>query len=389
MTNIEIKKIENILFAELIYKNNNVDISKFDYAFYLYSDGEIIDRKWYSENNNVQFDITEKTGVFHIRCFIRNLDILEVKGYNSRKITHNAKPYNIKSWNKDIIRINLRKFKKKKNIEDAIYQFDYKGKTVDFLFEGFNRFKQEKGILVCFSGAITDRVNKYAPFFSGLSIAQKLETPLIAVADPSLAISNQLALSWYAGNEGMQDLPEFIAKILDIVSKKLDTRLTIFGGSGGGFAALSISQKIISPTNVVVWNPQTSIEKYLKPSVINYLNICFSSPDVESNIYDRLNNKGITHDLLSTYKNTKKKFNTLYLQNTGDEMHFKSHAKPLIELLGAGQVDDSSYVTNSGITFWLKHWGTGHLVPSEEIILKSLTGMLNNSTSEKIAYSLN
>lgn len=244
-------------------------------------------------------------------------------------------------------------------------------------------------MLVCFSGAITDRENKYAPFFSGLGIAQKLETPLIAVADPSLAMSNQLALGWYAGNKAMKDLPDFIAKILDVISRKINTKLTLFGGSGGGFAALSISQKTAVPTNVVVWNPQTSIEKYLKSSVVNYLSTCFSNFDMNLSIKDSLNSQIITHNLLNTYKDTKQKFNTLYLQNMGDELHLKDHAKPLMELLSASEVGDNTYKTDKGVTFWLKHWGTGHLVPSEEIILKSLTEMLNSNTSEKIAHSLN
>ncbi len=60
----------------------------------------------------------------------------------------------------------------------------------------------------------------------------------------------------------------------------------------------------------------------------------------------------------------------------------------LMELLSASAVGDNSYTTDKGITFWLKNWGNGHLVPSEEVILKSLKGMLNNNASEKIAHSL-
>lgn len=64
--------------------------------------------------------------------------------------------------------------------------------------------------------------------------------PLIAIADPSLLLSDKLDLAWYAGNENLKNLPQMIASILDNITGKLDTKLIFFGGLGGGFATLSI-----------------------------------------------------------------------------------------------------------------------------------------------------
>lgn len=388
MFNVNISIVENKLLGKLIVDSYFFDKSKYEYAFYLYKDNEVSDRQWYSENMEVAFDLEDKSGFFHIRCFIRDREAMNIRGYNSEKISINANAYNINSWKKNCKRIDLQKFKKELNIENGIYQFTLENSTIDILFDGLDRFDSEKGILVCFSGAITNRENKYAPFFSGLNIARKLDMPIISVADPSIAMSNQLALAWYAGNQNTGNLPDFIADILDIASIKLNTKLTFFGGSGGGFAALAVAERSSRPTNVVVWNPQTSISEYLKVSVVSYLDICFSENSVNSDIYSMLDSTGINHDLLVNYKETKKDFNILYLQNLGDELHLKSHAKPFMQMLNVIQSDENCYFSNQGITFWLKHWGDGHIVPSEDIITKSLLGMANNKTSKEVAESL-
>lgn len=389
MIDVNISKINGELIVILSDNRKDIDESNFDYAFYLYHDGKIIDRRWYSEKKDTVFNIEKKQGIFYVRCFVRNNLNASVKGYNSKKLSVNALPYNIQSWDKNVIKINdIDSFENLTSITDGIYQFSINGTTVDFLFEGLERLSNTNGILVCFSGAITDREHKYAPFFSGLGIAKKLEAPLIAVADPALAMSHQLALGWYAGNEDIHNLPSYIARILERVSKKLHSKLTLFGGSGGGFAALSIAKKMSIDTNVVVWNPQTSIALYLKPSVEMYLKLCFSNYNPLLSLYDNLETLEITHDLLKAYKSNERKSNVLYLQNTGDKMHLQSHAIPLMSLLKAKQTDANIYTTSQGVTFWIKHWGEGHIVPNEDVILTALGEMLEGNDSESIATLL-
>ncbi|WP_367104944.1 hypothetical protein [uncultured Psychrobacter sp.] len=388
MFNVNISIEENEILGNLIVDSYFFDKSKYEYAFYLYKDNEVSDRQWYSESMKVGFDVEDESGFFHIRCFIRDKEAMNIRGYNSEKLSINANAYNIDSWKKAVKKTNLQEFEKELDIENGIYQFALENSTIDILFDGLERFKLNRGILVCFSGAITNRKSKYAPFFSGLNIAQKLDMPIISVADPSIAMSNQLALAWYAGNRNVKNLPNFIADILDIVSIKFSTKLTLFGGSGGGFAALAVAERVSRPTNVVVWNPQTSISEYLKNSVINYLTICFPNNNESVDIYSRLESTGINHDLLVNYEETEKEFNILYLQNLGDELHLQSHAKPLMQKLDIKQSNENCYFSEQGITFWLKYWGEGHIVPSEDVITKSLLEMIDNKTSKEIAESL-
>ena len=354
----------------------------------MYRNGKVVDRRWYEKNKNVMFAKNNKTGVFYIRAFVRDIETQHTLGYNSIKIPVNLKVYNLDKWDRKIIETNLEDLKLIENFEDGIYQFSNGSEKFDLLFDGFNKLADSNGILVCFSAAISKRADKEAPFFSGLGVAKELSTPLIAIADPSIALSKELALSWYAGNYRCPTIPGFLANILDIVSNKTNKKITMFGGSGGGFAAMSVSEEMNSKPNVAVWNPQTSISEYLKVSVENYLKICFPKVALSDSIYNSLDEAGIKHDLPKSFGKSVSRFNTIYLQNLGDKMHVDRHARPLMAALRAKRVTDNGYAADNGICFWLKDWGDGHIAPSKENIHIALSGLLENKTAIEIVDTL-
>ena len=257
------------------------------------------------------------------------------------------------------------------------------------MLDGFDRLQDDKGVLVCFTGAVSKRQEKLAPFFSGITIAKKVGVPLIAIADPSLALSKDLSLAWYAGNENNVSIPNEIANILDVISRRLNKKLTLFGGSGGGFAAMLINSYMDIAANVVIWNPQTLISNYLPEMVSNYLNICFPNLEPSETLYETLDDSGITHDLIKLYSLDENKcHNMLYLQNIGDKLHMDLHLKPFMQIVNFDELNSNSFTAKNGITCWLKYWSDGHVVPTEQVILNSLTGMIKGKTSSEIAIDL-
>ncbi|WEI19351.1 hypothetical protein PY247_04980 [Acinetobacter proteolyticus] len=60
-----------------------------------------------------------------------------------------------------------------------------------------------------------------------------MNLPLISISDPSLSLSNDLTLAWYAGNHLERNLPEKISVLLDQIFEKLQIKPILIGGSGG------------------------------------------------------------------------------------------------------------------------------------------------------------
>ena len=135
---------------------------------------------------------------------------------------------------------NINDYNKASSIleKEGNHSFNNDGFPVDIYTSGLKNLHQKK-ILVIFSGAISKRENKSAPFFSGKNIAKTLDLPLIAISDPTLALSKSLSLSWYAGNEYFKNISVVINNLLKNIQNKYDTELLLVGGSGGGFAVLN------------------------------------------------------------------------------------------------------------------------------------------------------
>ena len=147
----------------------------------------------------------------------------------------------------------------------------------DILIKNFdnNLLKNDK-IIVCFSGAITDREGKVAPFFSGENIAASLRVPLIAFSDPQVS-SSSLNLAWYMGGQDNLDYFQKVLRFLKFISDKYKKEFIFFGGSGGGYAALSYATALGVPASCLIWNPQIKIENYHEIFVDKYINIAFKN----------------------------------------------------------------------------------------------------------------
>ncbi|WP_201501239.1 hypothetical protein [Psychrobacter cibarius] len=271
MFDIEIKNLENSIVVSLKNTNNNFC----EYAFYLYEDGSKISTIWYQESPTINFDIDIKGVEYFVKCFIKDNKKEKTEIITSEKIFIEKVNYDLKKWSDKVELTSLDEIKNDLQFKDGVKIFKHKEQTIDFLVDGSDRFEKDRGILICFSAAVPNRSEKSAPFFSGMKIALQMNMPIIAVSDPSLSFSNNLSLGWYAGNENIIDLPKVIANILDQYATTLNTNLILFGGSGGGFAVLSVIDEMETDATGVVWNPQTSISEFDPNIVRNYIESSF------------------------------------------------------------------------------------------------------------------
>ncbi len=87
--NVTLKGSE--ILGEFIVDSYFFEPSKYEYAFrliQLYDDGrnDKVGARGYSDNNKVIFKSPERAGIFYIRCFLRDKQAENVRGFNSDKI---------------------------------------------------------------------------------------------------------------------------------------------------------------------------------------------------------------------------------------------------------------------------------------------------------------
>lgn len=258
--------------------------------------------------------------------------------------------------------------------------------SIDFCVIGSKFYADAKTCLVCFSGAITgERSSKPAPIFSGFTVSNDVQLPLISISDPTMALSKDISLGWYAGNHEIPNLLSIIAKLLDNIGLEIERKLTLFGGSGGGFASLATAQLMEKPANVCVANPQTSIAKYAYEHVEKYLNIGYRID------YSKFSKEFLKNDLnfaidqyIQYHDLSRCKFNNntrvIYLQNLSD-WHTEIHAIPFLKQYNMISTGNSVFISHSGnIGFYVGDWGEGHAAIPKEILNRIL--MMLNSDSD-------
>lgn len=273
---------------------------------------------------------------------------------------------------------------------------------VDFLTIGLNSLAElpatDRVILVAFNGAVTHRQGKKAPFFSGAGIARATGLPLIAISDPTLALDGEIPLAWYAGNQWMPDFPRRLADVLHKIAARLNSRLLLFGGSGGGFAALQLASMIGSRATAFVWNPQTKISDYVAAVAGQYIATAFpeasdrvdsvlASPAAEIPVKLKvlLDELGVPYNVQGTPDNG---HGLLYIQNFTD-WHLSKHAVPYMRHLELERADGAILRGgNPRHAVWIGQWGHGHEPAPKEVIIAALQGLARGDLPHVVAEEL-
>lgn len=232
-------------------------------------------------------------------------------------------------------------------------------------------------VTVVFSGAVTDRRSKTPPFFSGSGLAAIIGHPYIAVSDPSLELSETLAIAWYVGNS-IHDTARGLAKLLTPLSRQLGKELWLVGGSAGGFAALNIAHLLPGGPSVFTWNPQTDIVEYHRNYVTAYLTQAFPIPAAslrgegyKAVARSSLRYFGRRHTVLEDLP-SQGPGRVIYLQNASDE-HLRVHCAPYLRSQGYVPYAPGIWCRGPEHVVWVADFAPGHAPPSRERLISQLT----------------
>lgn len=250
-------------------------------------------------------------------------------------------------------------------LDNGIHTVNNGDYEIDLYANNIDCVDRSLPLLVFFNGAVSNREEKIGPFFSGLNISNQLKLPSISFSDPSVDTISELNLAWYAGSSNSLDLRTRITSLIEWFHKVTERNIILLGGSGGGFAALSIIDFLKCPTLAIVWNPQTSISLYDKEAVSRYLKLALNSP-ADVHAYEFLSECNIVHDLCHSRKQSNNRI--LYLQNRTD-WHLKSHTLPFAQSQGYKMIRGNGCWENN-LSIYLGDFGKGHAAPSRDTIDK-------------------
>ncbi|UYV18046.1 hypothetical protein K1Y77_11165 [Halomonas qaidamensis] len=269
------------------------------------------------------------------------------------------------------------------------YLIDEYGGDIEVLAKNLNLWRAGKPVIICFTAAIPKRKEKQYPFFSGIKFSERAKLPLIAVADPSIRRSLDLSLAWYAGSLERPTLQNSLSDFVGKISFNSFSPPILFGGSGGGFAALAVKSLVSNtPCHALVWNPQTSITEYNKKFVDSYISTCFldgKSQGKNVSAYEILEANNIVHDLASfPYKSNEMGGKVLYLQSKSDGFHVEHHLKKFIDVNFLSCCKDKSlnsqfeeYISSDkSISVRLGPFSDGHSAPSEDMLLDNIKELI-------------
>lgn len=258
------------------------------------------------------------------------------------------------------------------------------GNVLDiYLSSGIDDKSAFRTLPVFFSGAITDREGTKPPYYSGATLGSQLGVPYMAISDPTLNLSDEIGLAWYAGYEG-GSVQDSIRELLEVLADRTSLHLLLIGGSGGGFASMYYASRLGGKASAFVWNPQTSITNYVPSSVQAFLKVALPnhefSPRAEDN-ETKLSKARITSRNLDF-----RGHRLFYLQNYND-WHVKSHLAPYLDSSGLSYRGNGLYSNSSNQSVVISAFGEGHAVPGRELIAFVIGEMVDPQRSVRVIYN--
>lgn len=285
----------------------------------------------------------------------------------------------VKRWRKNIEEFDgVAHFCESSLPNNAVSTIKY-GKTyIDIMTE----IKPGRPLVIFFCGAATKRESVSLPIFAGLGVLEECDASKVFISDPTLHLSDTITIAWYAGYKGAS-LQDDLVRIIESIIKKSEAKKTLMtGGSGGGFAAMYYSSRIKNSL-AVPWNPQTSILRYHKRFVDEYVKTAWgltSIPDDESKAP-----QGLEAGLFKRYSAPPNNY-VIYLQNNTDD-HVQVHLTPLMAALGVYEVETG--FVNENFYLKLGKYGDGHAPPGRDYLNDLYKALLNSQASWQDMFGSN
>ncbi|WP_152345671.1 DUF6270 domain-containing protein [Brevibacterium sp. CFH 10365] len=230
-----------------------------------------------------------------------------------------------------------------------------------------------RALTVHFYGAQTRRGGSDAPIFRSLRTSASLNASFVLVHDPSLDLDDELGIAWYEGYSGFAAATVIRAALSHLSTIAAAPRTVLWGGSAGGYAALRHVGSI--PDAVAfVWNPQTSIPRYLKAPVTRYAMTAFGSPELPPP--DSISGDFV-FDLTEQARPNWTDAPVVYLQEA-DDRHVREHLAHLLAHLDPQMGKEVTlrdtmfgHIT-SNFYLHLSHWMPGHTPPPKAAVKEFL-----------------
>lgn len=204
---------------------------------------------------------------------------------------------------------------------DGLHNIKHQERNVDLLI----RNNKAKETLVVFHGALSPR-QRTIPYLQGEGISSSANVNLVACSDPALD-RGALSCGWFLGDKGFGKLKPFLAPIIDYCLKQLNTQKTIiFGGSGGGYAAINFATAFPGST-VLAMNPRLNLDNPPKSTLDQYLDICHGVNTKTP--MQRVKREFLEVNLADTL-NRKQEFDLLILQNRNDSRFLNNQMIPFL-----------------------------------------------------------
>lgn len=315
------------------------------YAFYVYRNDERVHVRWYSKDDSFEYDTAAVPGYYRVTAFVKYQDG-STEDMKSAPLFVNALPVTAEEFPK---------------ADPSAVAYLLKGETWSFpclYYPGL-----EDALFVMMPAAV-DRSKIVLPSFSRWTWAKKGAFPghAICIADPTLELGEEMRLGWCLGKKADDATDQLVAFITRFAEAKgiANERITIWGSSAGGFAALAVASRIPGSTAVAI-NAQTDALSYhMAKQVALVQKFCFDD-DTEEQIRAQYAPRVDMRVQWAQFNQSR----AILIQNELDVHHYDVHFKPFWASLG-GAVQHG--ISSTGIhKAWVYTDENGHVPESPEM----------------------
>ena len=253
-------------------------------------------------------------------------------------------------------------------IGEGVHTIEHRGRLLDLLVQNHG----SDTTMVVFHGSLSPR-QRTIPYLQGETVAQGAGVNLISVADPSLDMG-PLACAWFLGDKHLGPLRDVLSPVIHYVLEALGSNQTIlFGGSGGGYAAVNFAQDFPDAIAVAM-NPRLNLNGTPTSTIPNYLRVCHGAMTKTPML--RVKREFLTPNLLDSV-NGGQNFDLLLVQNRNDTRFLNRQVKPFITGL-----EDCSRTW-----IYLFDGGVGHVPLPREDLINLIRAVSASRPKDKSRYS--
>lgn len=206
-------------------------------------------------------------------------------------------------------------------ISNGVHTIEHEGRLLDLLIQNRN----SETTLVVFHGSLPEK-QQTLPFLQGEGVARAAKVNLISVADPSLVMGD-IDCAWFLGDRKIGPLRSILSPVIQYVLTALGSKQTImFGGSGGGYAAVNFAQDF--PDSIALaMNPRLNFNGTPSSTLPKYLQACHNAMSRTPMV--RVKKEFLTANLLDAV-NDSQDFDLLIVQNRNDYRYLNRQVVPFL-----------------------------------------------------------